>query len=97
MLYDMLVDARRGGHAHRGQHQLLIMTSGAGSARVDDGTMTVDLRLDRPSCALHVPPMLWLDLEDFTQNAVCTVLTSGLFDEGDYIRDYAEFKRLADV
>jgi hypothetical protein len=97
MLYNMAAGASRGGHAHRGQHQLLMMMAGAASVRIDDGVMTDQLRLDRPSCGLHVPPMLWLGLEDFTPDAVCAVLASGVFEESDYIRDYREFKRLADV
>jgi len=52
---------------------------------------------DRPNVALYVPPMLWLELEDFSQNAVCVVLASDLYSEADYIRDREEFIRLSGV
>jgi hypothetical protein len=95
MLYDMPEGATRGGHAHRAQHQLLMMMSGACTAGIDDGAETVFVTLDRPNQLLYAPPMLWLDLKDFTSGAVCAVLVSGLYDEADYIREQAEFRRLA--
>ena len=95
MLYDVPAGTHRGGHAHRGQHQLLMMMSGACTVLIDDGESTTKVDLDRPNRLLHAPPMLWLELRDFTGGAVCAVLASALFDESDYIREYPEFRRLA--
>ena len=95
MLYDIPAGTHRGGHAHRGQHQLLMMMSGACTVSIDDGETATNVDLGRPNQLLHAPSMLWLELRDFTGGAVCAVLASGLFDEDDYIRDYAEFRRLA--
>ena len=95
MLYDIPAGTHRGGHAHRGQHQLLLMMSGACTVFIYNGEDTSKVDLDRPNRLLHAPPMLWLELRDFTGGAVCAVLASGLFDEADYIRDYAEFRQLA--
>lgn len=86
--------ASRGGHAHREQHQFLVMLAGGASVTVDDGKARTSVRLDRPNLALHVPPMLWLDLDTFTPDAVCMVLTSDVYSESDYIRDRAEFLKL---
>ena len=85
---------RRGGHAHRLQHQFLVMTAGAAAVIVDDGKTRTRVLLDRPDLALHAPPMLWLDLEDFSAGSVCLVLASDIYDEKDYIRDYAEFQQM---
>jgi hypothetical protein len=41
--------------------------------------------------------MLWLELEDFSADAVCMVLTSDLYSEADYIRDRGEFLRLTEM
>jgi hypothetical protein len=87
--------ASRGGHAHRAQHQLLVILSGAATVIVDDGQTRTPIRLDRPNLALHAPPMLWLDLEGFSADAICMVLTSDIYSESDYIRDRAEFLKLA--
>jgi hypothetical protein len=94
MLYDIPAGSRRGGHAHREQEQLIVMAAGSCIARVDNGSERREFRLDRRNEALHVPAMVWLDLEDFTDAAVCVVLASGLYDEADYIRDRAGFDRL---
>ncbi len=86
--------ARRGAHAHRQQHQFLIMLAGACDVDVYDGRTRSIVHLDTPNRALYVPPMLWLDLGGFTPASVCAVLTSGAYDAKDYIRDAAEFDRL---
>lgn len=93
-LYDVAAGANRGGHAHHEQHQFVVMLAGAVTVTVDDGRERTPVLLDRPNLALHVPPMLWLDLEGFTPGAVCLVLASGLYSEADYIRDRNTFLQL---
>ena len=93
-IYDVPEAVRRGGHAHRAQHQFIMMLSGATKVSINQGIGAVDVRLERPSHGLYVPPMVWIELGDFTLGAVCLVLTSAHFDEADYIRDYAEFQHL---
>jgi UDP-2-acetamido-3-amino-2,3-dideoxy-glucuronate N-acetyltransferase len=95
VLHRVAEGATRGFHAHRAQHQLLIMLAGRCRIVVDDGTDRTEVALDRPSLALHAPPMLWLELDDFSNGAICAVLTSGDYDPADYIRDRAEFDLLA--
>lgn len=92
-LFDMPTGAERGGHAHRAQHQFLIMMYGTGTIEIDDGLERTQVRLAGPVQALYVPPMLWLDLR-FGEDAVCTVLASDIYDEADYVRSYEEFVKL---
>lgn len=94
VLHDLAAGTSRGFHAHREQHQLLFMLAGSCTVIVDDGVERKFVRLDKPSMALHAPPMLWLELEDFAPGSVCAVLTSGEYDPHDYIRDRAEFDAL---
>lgn len=94
-LYGVAPGASRGGHAHRAQHQLLVLLAGAATVTVDDGKTRTPIRLDRPNLALHAPPMLWLDLDGFSPGAICMVLTSDVYAKSDYIRDRAEFLKLA--
>ena len=94
-LYGMTDGARRGGHAHHQQHQFLVMLAGGATITVDNGERRIPVRLERPNLGLYVPPMLWLELEDFTPGAVCMVLASGLYLESDYIRDRETFLNLA--
>ena len=94
-LYNVAPGASRGGHAHRAQHQFLVAIAGKVTVVVDNGKQRQSVRLDRPNLALHAPPMLWLELEDFSEGACVLVLASDLFVESDYIRDRSEFERLA--
>ena len=94
-LFDLAPGVTRGHHAHRAQHQLLIMMAGSCIVTVDDGRSRSDWTLAGPRQALHAPPMLWLELNDFSADAVCAVLTSAVYDPADYIRDYDEFRRLS--
>jgi hypothetical protein len=70
------------------------MLAGAATLVIDDGDSQSTVRLERPNQALHTPPMLWLELRDFTAGAICIVLTSDLYSEQDYIRDWQEFLHL---
>lgn len=90
-LYDIAPNMSRGGHAHREQQQFLFAPCGLCRVTIDDGTVRTDVTLDRPNRALFVPAGLWLDLNDFSANAVCVVLASGIYDESDYIRSYDDF------
>jgi UDP-2-acetamido-3-amino-2,3-dideoxy-glucuronate N-acetyltransferase len=51
--------------------------------------------LDSPRQALYLPPMTWGTQYRYTPDAVLLVLASEKYDPDDYIRDYAEFRRLA--
>jgi hypothetical protein len=93
ILYGMQPGAERGDHAHRAQHQYMIMMHGSATIEIDDGATRSDVKLDKPSLALYVPPMLWLRLR-FSADAVCAVLASDVYDEADYVRSYEEFVAL---
>jgi len=87
-LYDIPTGSDRGAHAHRQQHQFLICLAGSFDVEVDDGTDTRLIHLNRPWKGLHVPPMIWAAEKHFDPGSVCLVLSSDLFAEDDYIRDY---------
>jgi hypothetical protein len=94
VLYNLTPGTARGGHAHKAQHQLLFMMHGSARVVIDNGAHRVDVLLDRPNLALYAPPMLWLELSEFSPGAACAVLSSGVYDEGDYVRDHAQFRQL---
>lgn len=84
----------RGLHAHRALEQLAIAVAGNCTMLLDDGARQVEVRLDDPAMALTLPPMVWHEMSDFSPDCVLMVLASAAYDEGDYIRDYAEFQRM---
>jgi hypothetical protein len=96
-LYDTEPSRPRGAHAHLELEQLMIAVTGSFDVVLDDGRETVRHRLSSPSVGLYVSPMIWRDLRDFSFGAVCLVLASRRFDEGDYVRDYDKFLRLSSV
>lgn len=94
-IYDVPEGASRAGHAHRAQHQCLILLSGSCIVSIDDGAHRSQVVLDSPRLALYVPPLMWLDMECFSAGAICLVLTSEVYTEADYVKDYSEYTRLA--
>ena len=92
-LYDVPGGAVRGGHAHRGLHQLIIAMSGSFDVVLDDGQDKKRIHLSRSYNGLYVCPMIWRELDNFSSGSVCMVLASNKYDEDDHYRDYAEFMR----
>jgi acetyltransferase-like isoleucine patch superfamily enzyme len=85
----------RGEHAHHTLHQLLVSVHGECRLIVDDGFAKEEIVLDSPQLAVHVPPMIWTVQYRHSADAVLLALASDVYDPADYIRDYAEFLRLA--
>jgi UDP-2-acetamido-3-amino-2,3-dideoxy-glucuronate N-acetyltransferase len=91
VIFDVPGAEIRGEHAHRACHQFLVVVAGACSIAVDDGSHRDQFRLDSPSMAVHVPPMVWASQFRHSDDAVLLVLASHVYDPADYIRDYADF------
>ena len=68
--------------------------SGSFDVVIDDGYEKKTFSLNRSYYGLYVPNLLWRHMENFSTNAVALVISSTPFSEGDYIRDYDEFKRM---
>jgi hypothetical protein len=90
-LYDIPAGEDRGGHAHKELRQLIVAASGAFDVLLDDGVNKKVVTLNRPDYGLLVVPGIWRELMEFSSGAICLVLASQVYDEGDYIREYKEF------
>jgi hypothetical protein len=90
-LYNVPVDAERGGHAHRELEQVIFALSGSFRITVDDGRERAEYWLRNPRKGLYIRRMIWREMDSFSQGAVCMVLASHPYDEGDYLRDYNDF------
>ena len=93
-LYNVPVDAERGGHAHKAVQQVLFALSGSFRVRIDDGHERTDHWLRDPRRGLYIDPLIWREMDSFSQGAVCMVLASMPYDKAGYVRDYDEFLRL---
>lgn len=92
-LYDVPADSVRGGHAHFSLQQYVIALAGSFDMIMDDGHQRKRFRLNDARQATYVPPMVWHELENFSPGSICLVLASDVYDESDYLRDYADFLR----
>jgi hypothetical protein len=90
-LYNVPVDAERGGHAHHDLEQVIFALSGSFRVRLDDGRTSHDFWLRDPRRGLYLKQMVWREIDRFSQGAICMVLASLPYEELDYIRDHEDF------
>ena len=92
-LYDVPGGADRAGHALKKCHQFLIAMSGSFDVSVFNGKEKQKIHLNRSSYGLHLPPMFWREMDNFSSGSVCLALASESYDEKDYYRDYKDYLR----
>jgi hypothetical protein len=90
-LFDVPSTAKRGGHAHKAQLELLIPLSGSFDVVLKNGTTQQTVSLNKPDKGLLIKANTWRELENFSSGSVCLVISSGEFLESDYIRDYEDY------
>jgi dTDP-4-dehydrorhamnose 3,5-epimerase-like enzyme len=90
-LYDVTSNTIRGGHAHVALEQVLLAIHGSFDVMVTDGNSTKIFTLNQPNMGLFLPTMVWRELYNFSNGAVCLVLASEHYDENDYYRDYDSY------
>lgn len=92
-LYDVPGGADRGGHALKTCHQFLIAMSGSFDVILFDGREKRRVHLNRSYYGLHIPPMVWREMDNFSSGSVCLALASTPFEPDDYYRDYQDYLR----
>ena len=90
-IYNVPTGSERGGHAHVELEQVIFALSGSFRLKVDDGNSKTEYWLSHPSKGIYLNKLIWREIDRFSQGAVCMVLASMPYDEGDYIRDQTEF------
>ena len=82
----------RGGHAHHDLEQILIATSGKIIVNTEmPGGIKDRFILESPNIGLYLPKYSWHIME-YSHNAVQICIANMVYEEKDYIRDYAQFK-----
>ena len=84
--------ATRAGHALKTCEQLIVASSGAFDAIISDGRAQSLRHLDSANIGLYLPPLIWLELENFLPGSVCLVLASERYDEASYLRTPEQFR-----
>jgi len=90
-LYDVPMNAERGGHSHYELQQYVVAASGSFTFVLDDGANKKEVFLNHPNKALHIKPGIWREMKDFSSGSICLVLASMEYTEDDYIRKYQDF------
>ena len=93
-IYDVPGGMFRNGHAFCSQHEFIVALSGSFDIVLNDGNEERRIHMSRSYYGLYVPPMTWREIVNFSTNSVAMVLSSTLYDEDDYIRDFEQFKKL---
>jgi dTDP-4-dehydrorhamnose 3,5-epimerase-like enzyme len=90
-IYGTKTGVARGYHAHKELNQLAVCVSGKCKIVMDNGLNKKDIWLDNPATGIIIPPMVWHEMQDFSEDCVLLVLASEHYDESDYIRNYETF------
>jgi len=84
----------RGEHAHKELHEFVVALKGSVKISIMNSDAERIFVLDDPTMGLHIPPMTWRVLSEYSLDAILLVLASDKYDPDDYIRDLNEFRAL---
>lgn len=96
-IYDVPGGQLRGGHAFMEQQEFIVALSGSFDVAIDDGKHKKIYSLNRSYYGLYLPAGLWRQMENFSTNSLAIVMSSTMFSEEDYIREYADFLKYKDI
>lgn len=92
--YDVPGGEHRGAHAYLNQQEIIIALSGSFDVVItDEQGLTQKFSLNRSYFGIYLPSLTWRHLENFSTNALALHLSSSLFNEGDYVRDFEMFRQ----
>lgn len=87
---------RRGFHAHKELKQLLFCPYGKIQLILENEIGREEIELSDPSIGVVIDRPTWREMLWLQKDSVLCVAASDYYNVTDYIRDYAEFKRLID-
>jgi len=80
------------GYSHKNSQQLIIALSGSFDVLLKDGENEKTIYLNRPNSGLLISPGIWSALQNISSGAVCLLLSSSIFNEADFQRDFGQFR-----
>ena len=84
----------RGEHAHKTNTQILVSVKGSFWVKAEWAGRDDEFCLGEGGPALYVPTLTWIDLCDFSPNAVCVVLCSEEYKPESYLREKDEYHEI---
>lgn len=92
--FDCPDEAIRGNHAHKASRQVHICMAGKVIFSLDNGVDKWEVVLNKPNIGLVIEPMIWHTLK-MKNDSRLFVLSSDIYKEDDYIRNYDDFLKMA--
>ena len=84
----------RGGHAYKTQEEVIIALSGSFDVVITNADgIEQRVSMNRSFYGLYLPPMTWRHLGNFSSNAVSLHVSSGIFEESEYVRKIIDFNQ----
>jgi len=91
--YDIPGGQIRGGHAYESQEEVIIALSGSFDVVITNSNEEkTKFSLNRSYYGLYIPPNTWRQMGNFSTNALSLHLSSSVYDESDYIRNFEDYK-----
>ncbi|MBO4864515.1 MAG: WxcM-like domain-containing protein [Eubacterium sp.] len=84
---------RRGFHAHKTLKQILFCPYGRIQLVLENENGREEIELSDPSVGVIIDKPTWREMLWIQKDSVLCVAASDYYDEGDYIRDYNEFRK----
>lgn len=84
----------RGQHANKKSEFVLINVAGKSKVKITDGKESMVVELDKPMMGVYLPPMIWKDMYDFSEDSVLLCLASTHYDGKEYVRKYEDFLKM---
>jgi dTDP-4-dehydrorhamnose 3,5-epimerase-like enzyme len=91
-IYDVPGGEIRGGHAYKTLQEVIVALSGSFDVVLNDGREEKKFTLNRSYNGLYVPQLIWKHLENFSTNSLALIVADQPYNEGDYLRDFEQFK-----
>lgn len=93
-IYDVPGGEFRGSHAFRESEEFIVALSGSFDIILHQGIEEKKYSLTRSYYGLYIPKLVFRRLENFSTNSLALILSSTVYNEKDYIRDFKEFLTL---
>lgn len=92
-VYDVPSGEIRGGHAYHEQEEVIIALSGSFDVILTNSKGEIEsINLNSPNQGIYLSPKTWRHIENFSTNSVSLHVSSKIYSEEDYIREFESFK-----
>ena len=93
-IYRVPGDTAMKGYAYKNQENFIIPLSGSLDVVLDNGREKENFQLNAANKGLYIPAGNWIQMSNFSTNAMVMVLGSAANDKEDVISEYEQFQKM---